>query len=296
MIRSILLLIAPLLLANGQAALSRDMRTLLDAAIASNNPAQIDAVARTIAKAFPDQAEPVATIVAAWKTERAQAAETQRRDAPVLALVKGHAELGGYLTTGNSDTRGLTAIVSAQREGVQWRHRAKLQAEYQQSNAVTSRERYFASYEPNYKFDERSYVVGNLQFESNRFQGFDERYSLAVGGGFTPVHEGGVNLELEVGPAYRITRFTDGRDENMLALRGSASLDWKISSGLSFKQSASAFAQQLNSTVSSRTALAAKLVGPLAAQLSYDVQYESQPPAGRDTTDTSSRISLLIDF
>lgn len=296
MSRLSLLLLAPLLLANGDAPLDPQMRALIDAAITSGKPAQVDAVAQTIAKAFPDQAESVNAIVSTWKAERAAAAERRLHEAPVLELVAGRAELGGYLTTGNSETRGLTALVALQREGARWRHRTKLQADYQESRGVTSRERYFANYEPNYKIDDRGYVAGNIAFEANRFQGFDQRYVLALGGGYTAIRQPGLKLELEVGPAYRLTVFTDGRDEDRLAVRGSADLDWKIASGLRFKQNASAYVQELNSTINSRSALAAKLVGPLAAQLSYDVQYESQPPPGRETTDTSSRISLLVDF
>jgi putative salt-induced outer membrane protein len=42
--------------------------------------------------------------------------------------------------------------------------------------------------------------------------------------------------------------------------------------------------------------LRARLFGPFSAQMSYAVNYESAPPVGRKTTDTTSRASLLIDF
>ena len=38
------------------------------------------------------------------------------------------------------------------------------------------------------------------------------------------------------------------------------------------------------------------LFGPLSAQLSYAVQYESMPPEGRRDTDTTSRASLVYSF
>ncbi|RZM03817.1 MAG: DUF481 domain-containing protein, partial [Sphingomonas sp.] len=37
-------------------------------------------------------------------------------------------------------------------------------------------------------------------------------------------------------------------------------------------------------------------IGPLSAQFSYNFQYESLPPAGRKTTDTISRASLVYAF
>jgi putative salt-induced outer membrane protein len=42
--------------------------------------------------------------------------------------------------------------------------------------------------------------------------------------------------------------------------------------------------------------LLAKLFGPLSAQFSYTLQYESTPPIGRETTDTTSRAALVVVF
>ena len=61
-------------------------------------------------------------------------------------------------------------------------------------------------------------------------------------------------------------------------------------------QNASAYLQDANSTVSSKSALLARLIGPLSAQLSYTLQYESMPPASRKNTDTTSRAALVLDF
>ena len=80
------------------------------------------------------------------------------------------------------------------------------------------------------------------------------------------------------------------------AARGSVDFDWKLSKTISLSQDASAYVQHYNSTVSSTTALSAKLIGPLAARFSYIVQYESMPPVGRVGTDTTSRASLAYSF
>jgi putative salt-induced outer membrane protein len=71
---------------------------------------------------------------------------------------------------------------------------------------------------------------------------------------------------------------------------------WKLSPGISVTQNASAYLQAANSTVSSRSALLARLFGPFSAQFSYTLQYESTPPIGRQTTDTTSRAALVVDF
>ena len=48
------------------------------------------------------------------------------------------------------------------------------------SLGVTSREHYLLAYEPNLKLDERRFIYGAAQFESDRFFGYDERYSLSL--------------------------------------------------------------------------------------------------------------------
>lgn len=293
-----LLLACPLLLANAEdpAAIPAEIRTMLDAAMASGNEGDVTTVAKYARAAAPASADAITRLAADWKQARSKAAEAKLRDADFLDLVKGRAELGAYASTGNTRNIGLTAALDLKREGLAWRHKFRAQADYQESLEVTTRERYLAAYEPNWKFDERAYLYGAAQFESDRFQGFDQRYSLSVGGGYSAFRRPGLKLDLELGPAYRNTRFVDADGESSLALRGSLDLDWKVNRSVTVRQNASAYVQSANSTIASKSALVTKLVGPLSAQLSYSLQYESMPPLGRKNTDTTSRAALLVDF
>ena len=92
------------------------------------------------------------------------------------------------------------------------------------------------------------------------------------------------------------TDFTDRTMQGSLAARGSMELNWTLFSGLTATQSASGYWERYNSTIRSVSAIEAKLLGPLSARLSYTLQYESEPPAGRVTTDTTSRASLVYAF
>jgi putative salt-induced outer membrane protein len=66
--------------------------------------------------------------------------------------------------------------------------------------------------------------------------------------------------------------------------------------GLSLTQNGAAYVQRFNSTISGTTAVNAKLIGPLSASLSYNIQYESQPPVGSVSTDTTTRASVVYSF
>lgn len=294
----ILLLAAPLLLANGDPeTIPPPIRAMLDAAMASGNDNDVTVVVRYARTAAPESADAVTRLANDWRTERRRNRERSIRQADFFELVKGRAEIGGYATTGNTQNIGITGALDVRREALEWRHKLHLQADYTESLGVTSREHYLASYEPNYKFNERSYVYGAAQFESDRFLGFTERYSLSAGAGYIPVQRGGLKVELELGPAYRETHFTDGGVEGSVAARGSFDLAWKVSQAVTFQQNLSAYIQDRSSnTVASQSALRAKLFGPFSAQLSYQLQYESDPQETRRTTDTTTRASLVVDF
>lgn len=294
-----LLLALPLLLANTAAedpVIPPTIKSMLDSAIASGSEGDVAVIVKYARTADPASADMVVKIASDWRNERLAKANRQLREADFFDLVKGRAELGGYVSTGNTENVGLTAAIEVRREGLEWRHKLRLQADYQESLSVVTRERYLAAYEPNWKFDDRAYLYGAAQYESDRFSGFYDRVSVSAGSGYSAIKSPAVKLDVELGPAYRLTRFIDDTKESNLAARGSMDFGWKLSRSISVTQNASAYLQQANSTVSSRSALLAKLFGPLSAQFSYTLQYESTPPVGRQTTDTTSRAALVVDF
>jgi putative salt-induced outer membrane protein len=272
------------------------LKLMLEAAMESGNENDVAVIVKYARSAAPDSADKLVKIAADWRTSRMKKAQAKIRSADFFALVKGHAELGGYVTTGNTENVGIAAAMEIKREGLEWRHKLRIQGDYQESLGITTRERYLAAYEPNWKFDDRAYLYGAAQYESDRFSGFSDRVSVSSGIGYSAVKSPAVKLDLEVGPAFRYTRFIDSNIESNAAARGSLDFGWKITKGISVTQNASAYLQDANSTVSSKSALLTRLFGPLSAQFSYSLQFESTPPLGRKTTDSTSRAALVVDF
>lgn len=290
-----------LLLANapgdaGKAPIPAPLRAALDAAMAGGREDEVLTVSKYAQQAAPDSAEAIARLIAAWQDNRRQLAEQRLREASFLALVHGHVEVGATVTTGNSRNLGFNGAVDATREGLRWRHKVRLLADYQRSAGIVSRERFLAAYEPNYKWSDRAYGFGLAQIESDRLLGFTERYTASAGAGYSAIRSKRMKLDLEASPALRLTYFTDDTSATTLAGRASLTFDWKLSAGLSFNQAAIGFLESDNSTVSTTSAFKARLLGPLSAALTYNVQYESAPPPGRRTTDTTTRASLFFDF
>lgn len=273
-----------------------EIRTMLEEAMASGNDGDVATVVKYARRAAPKHSQQIADIASRYTSERSQNNTKLLRTASFGALLKGRAEIGGWINSGNSDTLGITGVLDLSREGYRWRHKLKLQADYQENNGVPSREHYLAAFEPNYKVDDKLYIYGAAQYESDPFFGYHDRYSASTGAGYTVLSRGSVTLDLELGPAFRHTAFTAGNVERNLAARGSVDFDWKLTPALTLRQDTSAYVQAANSTVTSLTAIDAKLLGPLSARFSYNIQYESLPPVGRVNTDTTGRAALVYAF
>ncbi|WP_375272143.1 YdiY family protein [Sphingomonas sp.] len=277
-------------------AIPQTIRAMLDAAMASGDENAVNTIVKYARVADPASGDAALKLASDWKEVRARERNERLREATAFELWTGRIEAGGFASTGNTQVTGITGSANLQRESLNWRHKLRLQADYQRNAGVTSREHYLAAYEPNWKIDDRVYLYGSAQFEADRFFGYYERYSASTGAGYNAIRSPKLTLDVELGPAFRYTSFTDGRLQSSPAARGSLDLNLKLSSGVTIKQNASAYAERFNSTVSSNTALSAKLIGPLSGQVSYTVQYESSPPEGRVSTDTTSRASLVYSF
>lgn len=284
------------LAAPAAAALPDPVRLMLEAAIADGRDGEINAVAKYAKRIDPDSAPEVDKLVAAHRARKTAEKEARFEEAGALDLWDGQADLGGSRTTGNTDTLGVTAGFDIQREGRDWRHKLKARGDYQESNGEAVREAVMVAYEPSYKVDDRLSVYGLAQIERDTFQGFLQRISLSGGVGYRAVAEPDLTIDLNAGPAFRATRFVENGNEEAIAGRGSLGLKWTLTPTLKFSNDTAAFLDPENSTLASTSSIDAKIIGSLSARLSYNVRYESNPRAGRDSLDTLSRAALVYDF
>ncbi|MCX7285151.1 MAG: DUF481 domain-containing protein [Novosphingobium sp.] len=301
-----------------QAYLPPSVALIIDTALGSNDPAQVDAVVRTVKSALQQAVAAIEQRVASWPTRqsttvlaaadlptlpaRAQApspAQPQAQSAlarTALPKITGEGEAGAFRNTGNAPGIGLVGGFKMLVEGRDWRIGTNVRADYQETSGVVTREQYRFSAEPNYKFDERGYLFGLGQYEEDRFQGFDARYSLSGGLGYKVLNGDVAKINVKAGPAWRVTEPVKAVRESVIA--GLASLEAKVvlAPGLQYSQDASIYSDATGSTFYTLAALDSKLIGKLKARLSYMVQHETAPELGRLGTDTTSRLTLVYGF
>lgn len=268
---------------------------MVENAVDKGNDAEMDAIVKFASTQSPDRAKQFQAMADNRKKARIAAQLAKVRDAPIYELWDGQVELGGFRTTGNTNTAGLSGALRVHRDGLRWRNNANATADYQENQGITSRERYTGSLEANYKFSKKGYAVGIVQYENDRFLGYAGRYSASLGLGYRAL-EGNIQLDLEAGPAIRHTNYADNGTETAIAARGSIDFTWKLNRTVSLDHDLSLYADHVNSSIIGQTSLSAKLFGPLSARFSYNVQFESRPINDRKQLDTTSRAALVYDF
>lgn len=265
-------------------------------AAAAGDPETLKAVVATAKKTNPDSIAEIDAQVAGLAAEAEAARVAKLESQGFLEGWTGQGQVGAFLSTGNVDDRGVALGLGFAKETLRWRHKLDFAADYQETDDVVTKERYFAGYAGNYKFSERFYAVGVLSAEKDKFAGFKSRFTESLGLGYRLIDRPDLRLSFEGGPALRHTDYYDTGNESSWAGRIAGDLAWTIREGTVFTQAASAYLESSNSTLAATSAITTKLQGDLSARASFDVRHETDPPPGRDKTDTTTRVTLVYSF
>lgn len=295
------------------AQLPQPVRAMIDAAIATGDEAKVRTVIEIARVTNPADGAEIDAILAGFEQQQIAvkaaeaAAKTEAiRTAGLFQNWSGKGEFGAFRATGNTSNTGITAGLTAERQGIDWRHRLTGRIDFQRANGVTTREQFLARYEPNFNLSDHVYVYALGQYERDRFQGFSARYAVSGGIGYQVFNANDVKLSVKAGPAYRVTEFTDGRSESRIAGLIGVDFDWNITKRLTLTQDTNAVAEtggsaiaiidSRNTTLDLVTGLNAAISSKLSARFSYAIEYDSNPPPGAVQTDTLSRVTLIYDF
>lgn len=267
---------------------------MLDAA--AGDAAQLKTVADIAKKTNPQSVAEIDARVDAINKAQAAAREEKLANQGVLEGWSGSGEAGGFISSGNTNTKGVAVGINFAKETRKWKHGFRGFVDYQRQDGVTSRERYFAGYEGHYNITPDFFALLTLSYERDPFSGFNRRFAQSLGLGYKIVNTDSLTLSVEGGPALRQTRYTSGFNDSAFAARGAANLDWHITDRLEFTQTGLIFYDSFNTSTQAISGLTMKINGALSARASFQFNSESNPPLGRKNTDTTSRITVVYGF
>ncbi|MEE2692335.1 MAG: DUF481 domain-containing protein [Pseudomonadota bacterium] len=305
-------------------------RAMLDAAAATGQTTQVNAVANAARAVFPDDAEAIdayadgltsalllqmlnatsdyLVVKAAAEPEKAAPKVDDSIDEQELPSGEppkwlklgpwaGKATASGLVSSGNSRNAAAGLRVDAHREFSYFTHNISLYFDYGKSKGVKSQQRWGTAYKLDYLLGDNTYAYGRFSYDEDEFSGFDYKLFGGVGVGHRFFDTKEFKLKVEGGPGYQYSPIDDTREvDKHAAFYASGELDWIIRPGLKFEQDVNTTWTQPSSSLISSTALTTSLTDTLSAGVSFLYRYETDPPAGRVNTDTSFRMNLTYGF
>ncbi|WP_298442472.1 DUF481 domain-containing protein [uncultured Ferrimonas sp.] len=222
--------------------------------------------------------------------------------AAAMADYSAEAELGATLISGNTDSTNILAKYNSKHKLGDWSNSYKLEALYSEDDGERAAEKYLAEAQTDYPAEGKHYFFAALGGEVDKFSGYDYQVNAAAGYGQRIIQQDTMTLKAEIGPGYTYKKVDEdvspnADDESDAMMRVFGEFWWQFSDNAEFKQVLRSDVAFDGATITkSETSVAANLIGELAMKLSYNVDHNSDPVAGTDSTDTILAATLLYKF
>ena len=206
------------------------------------------------------------------------ATETVSAQTATSPWLTGTAELGYVSTSGNSESNNINAKLSLARETKNWLHSLKLAgigassevSNNGTSNSQRSAEKYNFEYQASRKLDEVRSLYAFANYEKDRFSGFDEQSSVGVGYGHKVINRLTQQMQIDIGPAYRVNNPVQGSSESEVVLHIGENYAWDFSETAKLEQFLVIDAGNDNTISKLGLSVTAKLTGALALKLATE--------------------------
>lgn len=212
----------------------------------------------------------------------------------------GNLGLSYVATGGNTDTSTLGLDFKMERRPAPWGFDITATFTRSDDEGVLTAERYTAGLRARRAFGERWEVFGGVGAEKDPFAGYD----------LLSLVEAGATYKALVGPRHTLS-FDAGltwTDENRVepepdfryagGLAGLA-YEWKISDTASLTQTLvyyPNFEETADWRAHSNTGLTTSVSSRLAVNVGYELRYRNQPIGDRESTDRTTKVSLVLNF
>jgi putative salt-induced outer membrane protein YdiY len=231
------------------------------------------------------------------------AAEERLRNPSLLNLWEGTADVGFSLTSGNSDTRALTAGFRATREtrkdkiGV---YANLIQASNSTSGtSVTTAEAIYGGIRYDYNLSEKTFVFASGDFEYDKPQLLDLRSVIGAGFGYKAIRSERTKLDVFGGATYNRENFSTGVTRNSAEGLIGNDLSFRLTDSVSLEQRFKAY-PSLSNFGEFRALFDASVITNLNDWLGWQVtlgdRYNSNPTPGAVSNDILFTTGLRATF
>lgn len=212
----------------------------------------------------------------------------------------GRAAIGVTDTSGNSETRDAYGEAEIRARAREWRWKSNARGKYAQQSGTTTAASWLIGTRYDWLVAERQYLYARGTAQRDTFSNMDLRWTAGAGYGFKVLETKRTNLELRGGLDYVWTDTVLPPDEDYLAIGWGIDFDyWIALDRLQFFFDQEGFADPRGddgTIIRSQTGFRAPLFADLTANVQLNVDYNSDPGPGFETTDRAFILGLGYSF
>lgn len=236
-------------------------------------------------------------------------ASVARADDPPPSGWSGKGEAGLALSSTNAGTRSNTANakVDVAYDSPMWKHGVGASGVYASSENPGDAEktvtdnRWEAHEQSNYKFSEKGFWFGGLNYDEDHVGSFAYQSSVTTGLGYNLYNNDRTKLSAQFGVGYKAFRqrveppAISSRDHDLIAT-GLIDYQHSLTATTQVTEKISTESGSSNTMVENDLGLQVKISTLLAIALGYQVRYNSEPGAGFGRYDRLTTVNLVYKF
>jgi putative salt-induced outer membrane protein len=248
------------------------------------------------------------------------AAEPSTKDNDALVT---HTELGYIETTGNTKTTTFNLDAKAKKGWEKHIGNFMFDGQYASDNSIETKNKFVTEVTYDYEFTNRFSFNYLLGYKKDRFSGFESQLYTGPGAKYKAIVSDAHNLTFDGNILYAEdiydTVYVDGTGaviaypastagstvqtpsykDRYSAYRVKGVYSWQMLENLKFDQELSfrgSFEKSDNYFAYSKSALSSKISSIFSAGVSYKVDYVNIPADGKEKTDTTLTLNLIMDY
>jgi putative salt-induced outer membrane protein len=279
---------------------------MLSAAVHLQDETKLAAVVTAAKLAFPEQHGAIDAFVAdlsqpvtPLRVEPLVITGTPPAPQPYRFLenLTGQVDLNAANTNGNTETSNLGARMKLSFKRQARIHRLEAYANTGEANKTQIQENWGASYQLDTLWTDDVFGYARASYDRDAFSGFDERAFVGAGAGYYFLNETPLSVRGEVGPGYQYSKQNNNGNSDLdWVLYGALKTNWVLNKDWTLGHDSKVTFSDPNTSIEARSVLSTTLTDAIRAGMTYEVQYEENPPENRESLDRILKFNLSYGF
>jgi putative salt-induced outer membrane protein len=216
---------------------------------------------------------------------------------PAAADWAGLGELGVVAARGNTETDTVNGRVEFEYTRERWTNESIVSGVYSRDADETRASRLVLGNKTEYSLSERSYVLGALRYDRDRFTDFRYQTTASLGYGHRFLDTERHRLRGEIGPGVRYAEFRESEETDTdFIVRGFLNYAWQISETAELKNRLLVESSTDNTFTENELSVQVAINHRLALKAGLAVRHNSDVEPGTKSADTLTTVNLVYNF